>query len=101
MANTELLPMHSDFARWHACIGLGDDEARRLSRWAGVSAVAQAADSKDIEVLIRLAFSRAASPLQLHRYRKFGSLLRRQIPHSKCMAMIVSFRCWPVHHSLL
>lgn len=57
MANTELLPMHPDFARWHASISLGDDEARRQSRWASVSAVAQGADNKDIEVLTRLAFT--------------------------------------------
>jgi GTPase-associated system helical domain len=56
MAIKEPLPMHTDFARWHASIGLGDDELRRQSRWAGVSAVAQAADSKDVEALIRLAF---------------------------------------------
>ncbi len=72
MANAELLPMHPDFARWHACIGLGDDEARRESRWAGVSAVAQAADSKDIEALIRLAFKsrQSAASTQAQKIRQ-------------------------------
>jgi hypothetical protein len=72
MANMEPLPMHPDFARWHASIGLGDDEARRQSRWAGVSAVAQAADSKDIEILIRLAFKsrQPAAAAQVQKIRQ-------------------------------
>jgi hypothetical protein len=56
MASTEPLPMHPDFARWYSAVGLGDDQARRELRWTGVSAVARAADSKDVEALIRLAF---------------------------------------------
>jgi len=72
MASTEPLPMHPDFARWHASIGLGDDDARRQSRWAGVSAVAQATDSKDIEVLIRLAFKsrQPAAAAQVQKIRQ-------------------------------
>jgi hypothetical protein len=63
MANTESKPMHDDFPRWHKAIGLGDDPARLQARWAGVSALADAADSKDIEALIRLAFkSRQPAP---------------------------------------
>jgi hypothetical protein len=56
MASSEPLPMHPDFARWYAAVGLGDDQARRELRWTGVDAAAQAADSKDVEALIRLAF---------------------------------------------
>lgn len=72
MANTEPLPMHPDFARWHASIGLGDDAARRQSRWAGVSAVAQDADSTDIEALLRLAFKsrQLAAAAQVQKIRQ-------------------------------
>lgn len=72
MANTKPLPMHPDFARWHAFIGLGDDESRRQSRWAGVSVVVQAADSKDIEALIRLTFKsrQPAAAAQVQKIRE-------------------------------
>jgi hypothetical protein len=72
MANTEPLPMHPDFARWHASIGLGDDQPRCESRWTGVSAVAQAADSKDVEALIRLAFKsrQPAAAMQVQKIRQ-------------------------------
>lgn len=56
MSETELLPMHPDFARWHASIELGDDESTRQARWAGVSAVAQTPNTKSIEALVRLTF---------------------------------------------
>lgn len=56
MANKESPAMHPDFPRWYDAIGLGDDQARCQTRWAGVSAVANDADGKDIEALIRLAF---------------------------------------------
>lgn len=56
MANTELLPMNPDFARWLTAIGLGDQEAQRQARWAGINTVVQNAGMRDIEALIRLAF---------------------------------------------
>lgn len=49
-------PMHPDFPRWYASIALGEDDARRQLRWAGVNAVADEADSQDVEALVRLAF---------------------------------------------
>ena len=56
MAKNETPAMHPDFPRWYDAIDLGDVQARLQTRWAGVSAVADDADSKDIEALIRLAF---------------------------------------------
>lgn len=72
MANNETPAMHPDFPRWYDAIGLGDDQARRQTRWTGVSAVADDADSKDIEALIRLAFKSrqtAAAP-QIQKIRE-------------------------------
>lgn len=56
MANTQTPAMHPDFPRWHDAIGLGNDQERRVARWAGVSAVAQDDTSTNIEALLRLAF---------------------------------------------
>ncbi|WP_160121361.1 GTPase-associated system all-helical protein GASH [Rhodovarius lipocyclicus] len=56
MANAQLPAMHADFPRWHTAIGLGDDEARRQARWAGVSTIAADGDSMNIEALLRLAY---------------------------------------------
>lgn len=56
MATKQIPAMHPDFPSWHHVIGIGDEEALRQKRWAGVSAVADGADSNDIEALIRLAF---------------------------------------------
>ncbi len=56
MASNQTPAMHPNFPSWHDAIGLGDEQARRETRWAGVSAMADDADSKVIEALIRLAF---------------------------------------------
>lgn len=55
MANAQPPAMHVDFPRWHAAIGLGDDEARRQARWAGVSTIADDGTTINIEALLRLA----------------------------------------------
>lgn len=72
MASSEPLPMHPDFARWYGAVGLGDDQARRELRWNGVGAAAQAANSKDVEALIRLAFKsrQPAAAAQVHKIRQ-------------------------------
>lgn len=68
MADKEPPPMHVDFPRWYAAVALGDDEARRALRWAGVVAVIEGANSHVVEALMRLAFKSrqpaAAAPLQ-------------------------------------
>lgn len=56
MANTETKPMSADFPRWFKEISFGNDQTALEPRWAGVNAVADAADSENIETLIRLAF---------------------------------------------
>lgn len=62
MADPETPPMHVDFPRWYAAVALGDDEARRASRWAGVVAVVEMADSHTVEALLRLAFKSRQVP---------------------------------------
>lgn len=68
MPDKEPPPMHADFPRWYAAVALGDDEARRASRWAGIVAVIESADSHVVEALTRLAFKSrqppATAPLQ-------------------------------------
>lgn len=55
MANTGALPMHEDFARWYGAVSLGDDHARRESRWEGVSSIVRDANRSTVEGLLRLA----------------------------------------------
>ncbi|HYQ71656.1 MAG TPA: hypothetical protein VET88_06985, partial [Gammaproteobacteria bacterium] len=63
MSTEEILPIHPDFARWYATVELGDDELRRESRCAGISALVQEANSTDIEALVRLAFKSRQPPV--------------------------------------
>ena len=72
MSNSEPLSIHTDFARWHASIDIADDATRCQSRWSGVSAVVQAADSKEVEALIRLSFKsrQSANAVQVQKIRQ-------------------------------
>lgn len=54
--------MHQDFARWYAAVNLGDDTARRDTRWEGILKVVNAADRITVEALLRLAFGGRAAP---------------------------------------
>jgi hypothetical protein len=68
----EVRHMHEDFARWHAAIGIGDDQLRRHARWAGVSTIVEAADTQIVEALVRLAFRtrQTAVPASLQKIRQ-------------------------------
>ena len=48
--------MHSDFARWHASVGIGIDDNKNKARWAGACSLVDAADRELVEGLTRLAF---------------------------------------------
>lgn len=62
MADAQPRPMHTDFARWYATVGIGDHAAARDARWTGVSAIVQNADRGDVEALTRLAFRSRQAP---------------------------------------
>lgn len=71
MADVEA-PMHTDFARWHGTVGLGDDQPRRQARWQGLSAIIGEASRGDVEALVRLAFRtrQVPAPSDLQKIRQ-------------------------------
>lgn len=73
MAEMDVLPMHTDFARWHSTIEIGDDAIRRQKRWQGVSNIVNHADSEIVETLIRLVFQtrHLPAPAILQKIRQF------------------------------
>ena len=56
MDDTDLPPIHPDFARWYGAVELHTDQSDCQARWNGVAAIVESADRDDVEVLIRLAF---------------------------------------------
>ncbi|WP_211441233.1 GTPase-associated system all-helical protein GASH [Collimonas humicola] len=63
MTDDDVLPMHADFARWHAAIQLEENLPRRKARWEGVATIVDDADRGTVEVLIRLAFKTRQVPV--------------------------------------
>jgi GTPase-associated system helical domain len=62
MADENILPMRDEFPRWYRLVDATENRARLDARWAGVSSVVHAADSKSAETLIALLLKAKSRP---------------------------------------